>query len=116
MSKDLRTGQNPVPIAQNVFCDPWVEPEMKAAPKARVVPLEHNLLEADPSLAHIAIEQAGYPNAKALGGGSGVAILHPLKVLLRDELKIKTTFCSVLGEHTRSALALMMWFHSPTFG
>jgi hypothetical protein len=116
MSKNFRNQNNPVQKTQAVFGDPWLEPETKFVPQAISIPLEQNLLESDPSLAHEAIAQAGSPSAKALGSGSDVAILHPVKVLLKDELKIKTAFCSSLGEHTRNAVALMMWFHSPTFG
>ncbi|MGB8702450.1 MAG: hypothetical protein WCD18_23785 [Thermosynechococcaceae cyanobacterium] len=116
MSKDIRNRHNPGQMTQNLFLDPWVDPETKIAPQARWVPLECKLLKSDPSLAHKVIVPAGSPSAKALGGGHGAAILHPLKVLLKDELKIKTAFRTAFGEHTRNAVALMMWFHSPTFG
>jgi hypothetical protein len=116
MSKKFRNRNNPVQKAQIVLGDPWLEAEVEFTPKIESVSLGRNLLESDPSLAHEAIAQAGSLGANALGGGSGATILHPLKVLLKDELKIKTAFRSALGEHTRNAVALMMWFHSPTFG
>jgi hypothetical protein len=115
MSEKFRNPNSPVQKAQAVFEDPWLESETKFAPKVGWVPLEHNLLDSDASLSRNATAQADSPHAKVLGGGSGVAILHPLKVLLKDELKIKTAFRTALGEHTRNAVALMMWFHSPTF-
>jgi hypothetical protein len=116
MSNKFRNQNNPVQKTQSVFRDPWLDSETQFVPKAIPIHLEQHLLESDPSLAREAIVQAGSPSAKALGGASGAAILHPLKVLLKDELKMKTAFRSSLGEHTRNAVALMMWFHSPTFG
>jgi hypothetical protein len=115
MSKNFRNRNSPVQKTQTVFDDPWLEPETRFAPKVVSIPLERNLLESDPSLAHEALAQAGSPSAKALGGGEDVAILHPVQKLLEDELKIKTAFRSSLGQHTRNAMALMIWFPSPIF-
>jgi hypothetical protein len=108
--KDFQT-QN-----KSTFGDPWRDAKIKANPQTMPIASEHPLLEADPSLAHEAIAQAGSPGAKVLGGASGTARLHPLNVLLKDELKIKPAFDSALCEHIRDAVALMLWFHSPTFG
>jgi hypothetical protein len=107
--KDFQT-QN-----KSAFGDPWRDSKIKANPQAMPISLEHPLLEADPALAHAAIAPAGSPGAKVLGGASGIARLHPVNVLLKDELKIKPAFESSLCEHIRDAVALMLWFHSPTF-
>jgi hypothetical protein len=115
-SKSFHPQKNLVPKTQPDLGDPWIESETEAAPKAIAVPLDLHLLESDPSLAHEAIAQAGSPDAKVLGGTSRAAILHPVQVLLKDELKFKKASHSSLWESARSALALMMWFHSPTLG
>jgi hypothetical protein len=107
--KDFQT-QN-----KSALGDLWRDSTIKANPQAMPIPLEHPLLEADPSLAHEAIAPAGSPSAKVLGGAIGIARLHPVNVLLKDELKIKPAFESTLCEHIRDAVALMVWFHSPTF-
>lgn len=114
-SKPFHPQKNLIPKAQPDLGDPWIDSGTEAAPKAIAVSLKRHLLESDPSLAHKTIEQAGSPNTKVLGGARRVAILHPVQVLLKDELKIKKASYSSLWEHSQDALALMMWFHSPTF-
>jgi hypothetical protein len=112
-SKPFHPQKNLVPKAQPDLGDPWVDSESNAVPKGIIIPLERHLLQSDPSLTHEAIAQAGSPDAKVLGGATGIAILHPVKVLLKDELKIKEASYSKLWEGAQNALALMMWFHSP---
>jgi len=116
ISKPFHPQKNLVPKAQPDLGDPWVDSESNAVPEGTTIPLERHLLQSDPSLTHEAIAQAGSPDAKVLGGAAGAAILHPVKVLLKDELKIKKASHSKLWEGARNALALMMWFHSPTYG
>lgn len=116
MRNFFQPQNKPVQKHQSTFGDPWMASEAKTIPKPKLIQLEQHLLESDPSLAHAAIAPAGSPGAKTLGGASSVAMLHPVKVLLSDELKVKTAFESSLWEHTRNAVALMIWFHSPTYG
>jgi hypothetical protein len=89
---------------------------MDSIPQPRPVRLEQHLQAPDPYPAYEVIAQAGLPSAKVLGGASGMARLHPVKVLLEDELKIKPASNRSLWEQTSDAVALMIWFHSPTFG
>lgn len=116
MRKYLQTQNKSVQMNQTASGDPWMDSEAKTLPKAIPIPPEQHLLESAPSLAHGAIAQAGAPGAKVLGVASGTARLHPVSVLLQDELKIKMAFNSSFGGHLRNAVALMIWFHSPTFG
>lgn len=110
--KYFRPRNKPAPGTQSTLEDPWID----SIPNPRSMQLDQHLLASAPSLAHEAIAQAGLPGAKVLGGASGMVRLHPVKVLLKDELKIKPASNRSLWEQTSNAVALMIWFHSPTFG